>query len=53
MKAMKINAKLNGVNHRLNTVPYAWMRQPFIVFGKPDTVDSASMWWPQKDLHDR
>ena len=53
MKAMKINAKLSGVNHRLHSVPYAWMRQPFIVFGKPDTVDSVSMWWPQKDLHDR
>ena len=38
MKAMKINAKLNGVNHRLHSVPYTWMRQPFIVFGKPDTA---------------
>ena len=41
---MKINAKLNGVNHKLHSVPYPWMRQPFIVFGRPDTVKSMSTW---------
>lgn len=34
MQAMKINAKLNGINVKLNNVP-SWMSQPFIVFGEP------------------
>ena len=53
MQAMKINAKLNGINHSLHSVPYAWMRQPFIVFGKPDIIASVSTrLWPRKLLHD-
>ena len=48
---MKINAKLNGVNHKLHSVPYSWMRQPFIVFGEPDTVESVSTEWLRELRH--
>lgn len=35
MQAMKINAKVKGINHKLLTEPCAWMKtEPFIVFGE-------------------
>ena len=33
MQAMKINAKINGINHKLSAPPFAWMTQPYIVIG--------------------
>ena len=33
LQALKINAKLGGVNHMLNTKPMPWMDAPFAVFG--------------------
>ena len=31
---MKINAKINGINHQLRAPPYDWMKQPYIVIGE-------------------
>ncbi len=33
MQAMKINAKINGINHKLSAPPFPWMKQPYIVIG--------------------
>lgn len=33
MQAMKINAKINGINHKLSAPPFAWMKKPWIVIG--------------------
>ena len=32
-QAMKINAKINGINHKLSAPPFPWMKQPYIVIG--------------------
>lgn len=34
MQAMKINAKINGINHKLQAAPFGWMNEPYIVIGK-------------------
>lgn len=33
VQAMKINAKINGINHKLSAPPFPWMKQPYIVIG--------------------
>ena len=33
MQAMKINAKLGGVNWGLSRPPFPWVAKPFIAFG--------------------
>ena len=33
MQAMKINAKINGINQKLQAAPFAWMNEPYIVMG--------------------
>ena len=34
MQALKINAKINGINQKLQAAPFAWMNEPYIVMGK-------------------
>ena len=33
MQAMKVNTKINGINHKLSAPPFAWMKKPYIVIG--------------------
>ena len=42
IQAMKINAKINGVNHKLSAAPYEWMKQPYIVIGEQSPLPCTS-----------
>ena len=54
MQAMKINAKINGINHKLSSPPFGWMKQPYIVIGMRSVLSpfcNVSLRHPD-DMHD-